>query len=369
MRLLAKLVLVSLLIAVPVFSQPVDDETRLRQIAHAVILEENRLATSSDHAPVLRPLHAAFADEVWQRMPEIETERAERALRGLRYTSSTTEFRDEQLQIDGDAATVSFIEATRIALDVEGATGAPDATEYEKPHVFTFRRTTDDWQLIEHKPGADFPFADAGDDQQATETGSASDNSQVLMERAPVQTQAYAISTLSRSAIVNYALKYWGSGMYDNRGYNTAYRTFTNDCTNFISQGVANGGWTAVTGWYQSDDAWWYTFYPFPLAPGQSYTWAGAQNWSNFVARRGRGYLVSTMSELSPGDVLQIDFQNDSHIDHSMIVTAKDSKGTIYLTYHTVNYKNREFFEMDRVIKKTSPNVKYWRWKLNDKFY
>jgi len=369
MRLMVKFVLTCLLFAVPVLAQPLDDHARLLQISRAVILEENRLTTTDERrAPTLRPLHAAYADVVWERLPEIETERAERTLRGVRYAGSTTEFFDEQVEIDGNVATVRFTEATRIALRVAGATDAPEATEYEREHTFVFDRSSGDWALTEHRRASEFPFADAPVNNDGADAEQAEEPSSIL-ERGRVQTQAAAMTKLNRTATVNYALKYWGSGPTDNRGYNTAYRTFTNDCTNFISQSVAAGGWTAVTGWYQSDDAWWYISSPMLFAPGQSYTWAGAQNWSKFISRRGRGYTVSSIGELALGDILQIDFQNDGHMDHSMVVTSKDSRGKIYLTYHTSNYKNREFGEIDSSVKKSYPKVKYWRWKLNDKFY
>lgn len=40
-------------------------------------------------------------------------------------------------------------------------------------------------------------------------------------------------------------------------------------------------------------------------------------------------------------DVLQLDFDRDNNISHSMLVTATSSSGERYLTYHTTDTLNR----------------------------
>ncbi len=52
-----------------------------------------------------------------------------------------------------------------------------------------------------------------------------------------------AWGTFNASAAVSYATTYWSS-------YNSYYRTYPNDCTNFMSQTLAAGAWTAKGGYY-----------------------------------------------------------------------------------------------------------------------
>ena len=45
-------------------------------------------------------------------------------------------------------------------------------------------------------------------------------------------------------------------------------------------------------------------------------------------------------------DVLQLDFDRDGNISHSMIVTAVGSNGERYLTYHSNDHLNRPLTEI-----------------------
>jgi Putative amidase domain len=87
---------------------------------------------------------------------------------------------------------------------------------------------------------------------------------------------------------------------------NSSYPTFPNDCTNFVSQAMLAGGWTMLGDSFldRADDrVWWYGKTRFTRA---SYTWAGAQNFANFVAASRRGIKAASPMDLEPGDVLQI---------------------------------------------------------------
>jgi hypothetical protein len=135
---------------------------------------------------------------------------------------------------------------------------------------------------------------------------------------------------LNYSAMVTYAVRYW-----DN--YNAAYRNFAangghGDCTNFISQALRAGGWQDVLGYYTWDSAWWYN------SANQTYTWAGAENWSHFAPTRTTH--LSNIWQMSIADILQFDFNKDGVMDHTMIVTKKTSN-EIYMTYHTTDTLNR----------------------------
>lgn len=143
---------------------------------------------------------------------------------------------------------------------------------------------------------------------------------------------------LDYGAMVTYALTYWTN-------YNPAYRNFSangggGDCTNFVSQALRAGGWQDAIGWYQSNDVWWYN------SANQSYTWAGAQNWSRFAPQRTT--WLANIWYMERADVLQLDFNKDGSKDHTMIVTKKTSS-EIYMTYHTADHINRTLSSLQAI--------------------
>lgn len=138
-------------------------------------------------------------------------------------------------------------------------------------------------------------------------------------------TTAVPPSGLNYNAMVDYAVKYWDV-------YNTNYRSFTNDCTNFISQALRAGGWRNDYGWYRSSSNWWYH------SGNQTFTWAGAENWSRFAPKR--TLHLENVWMLVNADILQMDFDKNNNINHTMIVTKRASR-TPYLTYHTTDTLNR----------------------------
>lgn len=141
---------------------------------------------------------------------------------------------------------------------------------------------------------------------------------------------ATGLSSTGKQKVVDYALKYW-----DN--YNPSYRSFTNDCTNFISQAMRAGGWAMDSGWYRSNSNWWYN------SANQTFSWAGAENWYRFArVESGRTSHLNSVYSLRAGDVLQAKWSGNSNMNHSMIVT-KYTGGEVYLTYHTSDRKNKSF--------------------------
>jgi hypothetical protein len=133
-----------------------------------------------------------------------------------------------------------------------------------------------------------------------------------------------------RLAAVRYAERWWNS-------YNPAYKTFENDCTNYISQSLNAGGIPMTPqsikskGWWMRNNSW-------------SYSWA--------VANAFRWYLSGSKSSLRaqerssahlllPGDVVCYDFTGDGHYQHSTIVVAKDPKGEPLVNAHTTNSRMR----------------------------
>ncbi|MFF1812554.1 amidase domain-containing protein [Streptomyces sp. NPDC058251] len=137
----------------------------------------------------------------------------------------------------------------------------------------------------------------------------------------------------SYNKMVAYADRYWDH-------HNGAYRTYGNDCTNFISQAMLAGGWGPKGGALIQRTSNKYWFYG-PSKVFTSYTWAGAENWYWFAKKHAkRTKILGNVWQLAKSDVLQADWTRNNNIDHSMIVTKK-YQGTPYLTYHTGDTHNK----------------------------
>ncbi|MBP2471466.1 hypothetical protein JOF53_000338 [Crossiella equi] len=159
---------------------------------------------------------------------------------------------------------------------------------------------------------------------------------------APAQLKAMAYNY---PAMLNYANAYW-----DN--YNGSYREYGNDCTNFISQIMRAGGWGDVDGDRTSNNSWYYGSFTFTT----SYTWAGAENWYWFaMVESKRTAHLGNVWDMLPTDILQMDFDRDNNINHTMVVTASDT-GNRYLTYHTNDTHNKRL----STIIAENPNAWYY---------
>jgi hypothetical protein len=123
--------------------------------------------------------------------------------------------------------------------------------------------------------------------------------------------------------MTRYALQYW-----DN--YNPNYRTYGGeggDCTNFLSQIVKAGGWAETGSWPGENrplrDQW---YYGHEGNWSTTHTWAAAENWYWFASpfNSGRTEVLDHIWEMGVSDVLQIDFDRNDNISHSMFVTGRD---------------------------------------------
>jgi hypothetical protein len=110
-----------------------------------------------------------------------------------------------------------------------------------------------------------------------------------------------------------------------------------NDCTNFISQAIYEGGVEMIqSGWllpHQNVDNWYYT------DSKPSHTWGGAPNfYQHFSARAG---VASSSGLLQVGDAISVDFTGDGSCDHTIIITYATGTYTNqqYVTYHTTDSK------------------------------
>ena len=145
---------------------------------------------------------------------------------------------------------------------------------------------------------------------------------------------------------------------------NPAYRYFGEDCTNFVSQCLYAGGLTE-TGkyWYGSDYAW---YYDWGTRPGYSHTWTVANELYDFLDKSGRASRVSVDApycyKFDPGDIIQIDSDNDGWWDHSMIVTGEIvSDDDLLMSYHTTNTLNERLSD----IRARNQNAHFGGWHIH----
>lgn len=149
------------------------------------------------------------------------------------------------------------------------------------------------------------------------------------------------------AGMVKYAYR-WGASPNPN------FRTYDQDCTNFISQIMEAGAWEYVDGDRTDKGSWYYGSWTWTT----SYTWAAAENWYWFAFQRsGRTRILASVWDLAIADVLQADWDpwNGNIIDHSMFV-SKVQGGERYLTYHTENKVDVPLTEMVR----NNPNANWY---------
>lgn len=87
-------------------------------------------------------------------------------------------------------------------------------------------------------------------------------------------------------------------------------------------------------------------------------TWSWSWVKSHYLywhIRSRLGVPVSGVGELGVGDVIQMDFDMDGWVDHSMVVTMIDSLGNRFISQHTINRTDYPF----SYILRDNPNAQY----------
>ncbi|WP_100371847.1 amidase domain-containing protein [Bacillus sp. FJAT-45037] len=153
-------------------------------------------------------------------------------------------------------------------------------------------------------------------------------------------------SSYNRLEAVKYAERWWDE-------YNPAYKKFTDNCTNFISQCMRagrapmNGGGNRSKGWWFHKNNW-------------SYSWTVAHSfrWYLSGAKAGlRGVERQSASDLALGDVICYDFNGDGRWQHCTIVVAKDGNGEPLVNAQSANSRMRYWKYEDSTA--WTPNIKY----------
>jgi hypothetical protein len=257
---------------------------------------------------------------------------------GQRYTKFASKLFIEKAEITNTNATLTANEDVTLTL-VDQHSSEPVLTKEMKNHVIRFVQEGGKWRLTEDDVLDGFVpvIPDVGEERITKQPlsldttskgpkqkGSSTDNTAVA---------AATSGTFNRAAAVNYARSYWNS-------YNTGYRTYSNDCTNFTSQALNWAGWQHVGGWYDDAHYWWYS-------PSAVLSWGGrteARSWVNvhyfyyFARYANRVTDAQYLAQFDLGDNFHFDFSPpDGILDHNAIVTKNNGGGNIFLTYHSVN--------------------------------
>lgn len=335
-------------------------ETDLVGLAHAVLNEKNAALVTGrtfSHSPATE--RVLYIDAIEKDLAERATRRAELVQQGHRYAAFTTTVDVQRTEIGEKEAALRLVEHTVIANDAQNVVGVPATTEYVQEHLFRFVRRQGNWHLLENRlinTPESYAYL-AGRDAEPIEitatAGARVQQDSPTMDAATLN-DGFAMAKqgegVSKAAVVSYATKYW-------KNYNTRYRRFSKDCTNFVSQAMREGGWrdTGGAALYRYVTVWFYD------SIFQSWTWVNANDWFAFVNSRPRGRYVKDSKNLVPGDVIQIDFDLNGRIDHTMIVTARDNIGRVYLTYHSNDTYNKPFAD----IRAQYPRAAYHYWSLN----
>lgn len=270
---------------------------------------------------------------------------------GGAYTSYEVELKVESVKLQGDQATVFAEEHSTLRFETK-TSAEPVLTQSRTKHEFRFLNEGGKWFLAEDiRLDEPKPVKPEGDDLPIKAAPlkpplHPEELKQVGEQRLRVREKSSSPSPKSwvywdRYAARDYARYYalWP---------NWSFRYFPDDdCTNFISQAVLAGGWPMRWGYYRSIARWWYN------QDNQTWTWINAERFWRFTRHDDRAYVGWSWYWLWIGDVIQIDFDNDGVIDHSMMVTWDDGAwggADIYVSYHTNNRLDVPIYEV------------WWRW-------
>ncbi|WP_458414562.1 amidase domain-containing protein [Schinkia sp. CFF1] len=149
-----------------------------------------------------------------------------------------------------------------------------------------------------------------------------------------------------RRAAVQYAENWWNS-------YNPKYKRFKDNCTNFISQCIHEGG-IPMTAFGNRNKGWWYS------GSSWSYSWTVANSFRWHLSGAKQGILaqeVASVTDLILGDLICYDFEGDGRWNHNTIVVAKDANNEPLVNAQTYNSRMRYWAYRDSTA--YTPNIKY----------
>jgi len=220
--------------------------------------------------------------------------------------------------------------------------------------------------IITRKPIWDYPeiqhrIIPVQDNQEISQTPQ---NESYDTEYTPFQI------TYNRNAAKNYAL----SRVFNpNPNYN--YYTWLLNCTNFVSQ-ILEAWWLTYIGTPSYINKFlnskWYYSHGGTSGTVPSFTWWGAHNSYLHMAQSNIFEPKYLCVDARIWDVVQIDYDSDGEIDHSMVITKITENGNndtkIYVTYNNMygeidpGFKNRQM--ADIISEYPKENNTYYIWHV-----
>jgi hypothetical protein len=174
---------------------------------------------------------------------------------------------------------------------------------------------------------------------------------------APVHERDLLRGEYDRLRAYKYAELWWN-------GFNPAYRKFHVDCTSYVSQVMAAGGFP-MEFHPRREQGWWYRH----RGGGRdtwSYSWAVANALSLYLEHSRRVRVVEHPSQLKIGDVICYDWDGDGYWQHNTVVVDFDPQGMPLVNAHTVASHRRYWDYRDSYA--YTANTKYRFFHILDKF-
>lgn len=155
----------------------------------------------------------------------------------------------------------------------------------------------------------------------------------------------------SRNDAADYALRHA-------LNYSDRYRSWDQDCTNFVSQSLRAGGFVRrnLNSSKTSQWSWWYNHYGLD---SWSNSWSVAHYNYRFHINTKRGAVVDREWKTSVGDTLYADWTNNGYQDHVMIITGSDPETGKRVSGHTSNRRNVDMTWWMTKGRESEPNVDY----------
>ena len=200
---------------------------------------------------------------------------------GGRATATVTEQTDLVFNVPGSSDRQTYWADHRVELHTSGGQWYVAEAAYQWRNVFSVPVTQ-----FEDELDLAFQTEKARYAEKAARGGSPAANRQpsstAVTSTLPRERSSDAVAlAYNYTAMVNYA-RSWAQGR------NPAYPSYSDDCTNFISQSMKAGGWATVGSYplssRSSNSNWWNGSY----SSTSSYTWGGAENWYWFARNSGR---------------------------------------------------------------------------------
>jgi hypothetical protein len=291
-----------------------------------------------------------------------------------------------EARIESNKILLRAIEHTTYFYYLPAGADLPNTSEEETPHVFVFANHGFSYTTQADKPhivkasyvqgdpgiiyddtgGCGGPYSDPCPDPNYDDSGFCCYEEEAIYAQAstgsqPLDPYAYSVvqprSCLYRGGT---AATYAYDWAFSN---NPAYRVFSNDCTNFVSHALREGGNWSFKGWQKNIKNWGHWWYDRQGSQnrGQTRTWTQAKALNYFVWHSGRGFNTIYICDLDRGDLIFFDWNNDGQIDHvGMVTTINCLWGFdgVLVTQHSPSRRNKSLSEYVRDV----PNVRFYAW-------